>query len=90
MATSNHVVISKSRSKTQPFKVTNVAENAKSTGTGGETFTTRRNCIKNLLANMQIFHGTHVDVLDKTGKEPKWFALGKDGLETPREPDEVS
>lgn len=89
MSTSNHAEISKSRSKKNPFKVRYVSESSEATASS-ETLATRRNAVKNILATMQIFGGESVDVCDKSGKTPKWFALGKDGLETPREPDEVS
>lgn len=72
--------ISKSRSKKNPFKVRVFAANGEILLTS-ELLTTRRNCIKNLLASLKAFNGASVVVCDKTGKQEKHFSLYPDGLE---------
>lgn len=70
--------ISKSRSKKKPFKVRIIAENGEKLLTP-QLFTTWLNCKKNLLSAMRAFHGTHINVVDKT--KNKTFRLNEDGLE---------
>lgn len=73
-------VISKSRSKKKPFKLRIIAENNEIINTGSQTFTTNNNCVKNLLANMQAFNGTHIFVVDVSGKKQIEYTLHKDGF----------
>lgn len=73
-------IISKSRSKTNPFKVTYIAKNGEPLAPS-ETVVTLNNCKKNIKAIVGIAHGTHMIVLDKTVKPAKKFSLYLDGKE---------
>lgn len=74
--------ISKSRSKKNPFKIRVVGKNGEPLMTA-ELLSTRKNCIKNLLAVMASFRGSQIVVVDKTGKEERRFQLRYDGSEQP-------
>jgi len=76
----SHAEIKKSRSKTNPFKVLLVADNGEILMTS-ELLTTRRNCIKNLIAVMKVVLGERVIIKDYTGKKMKETQLDVDGLE---------
>jgi hypothetical protein len=76
----NQVFVEKSASKKKPFRVRFVAENGEQIGSP-QLLTTRRNVIKNLVAHMGVFYGSHCVVIDTSGKQVKKFSLGKDGME---------
>ncbi|MBP6477765.1 MAG: hypothetical protein KBA90_13245 [Chitinophagaceae bacterium] len=72
--------ISKSRSKKKPFKVRIYAENGEPT-MSPQLLTTWLNCKNNLLSVMRAFHGTHINVTDKSKKQERIFKLNESGLE---------
>lgn len=76
--TRNKALIEKSRSKKQPFKCSFIGRNGQQIGQA-ETFTTKRNAEKNILAHLNFFGGADVNVIDLTGKEPVKYLLMKDG-----------
>lgn len=80
MAGFNHIEITRSRSKKKPIKVRKIAENNEVLS--HHLLGTRRAAIKNILAEMQLYNGDKVEVVDKLKKgEKKRFVLHKSGLE---------
>lgn len=80
---SAHAEITKSRSKTKPFKVVIIAENGEPLNVA-QLFTTKLNCRKNLLAVMKVFNGFKISVYDFSSKKAnEFYVLGEDGVMEP-------
>ncbi len=86
MDTRNKVLIKKSASKKEPFKTVHVGKNGEPIGNASERFVSKQSVIKNLKANLNLFNGAHVTVIDMTGKKPVEFVLFPDGKKVSNDP----
>ena len=85
----SHAVISKSRSKKNPFKVSYIGENGEPVATS-ELLSTKWNCKKNIRAMINMVSNTsgipydvkNILVVDKTGKKETKFLMSESGYET--------
>lgn len=74
------VEISKSKSKKKPFKVSVIGENGEML-MASQLFTTRLNCMKNILAVMNAFNSPSVKVVEFSKSGIKKFTLHFTGFE---------